>query len=669
VISEFLARNTTLLDNLGQKSGWIEIHNPTPNAVALDGWHLTNDAGNKTLWQFPDPTPDADLPLAPGGYLVVWASGADRAIVGQPLHTSFVLSTESGYLALIRPDGATVASAFAPTYARQMADVAYGWTADGRRLGYFTEPSPGMPNGNNANGSPEPVLISEIMYYAAHGQPGSVNYVPENSRQEYVELYNRSTTAVSLKDWQVDNWWFALEPIKPVAGISRSGWTATATLPGHDGAADFTSATMADDGLHGDGLAGDGMYGAALPAQPNNTVVEFYVSAGDAGALLRRWPAAPGLDGQAPAPTYANHTANLLYQVDNSFDPAAGNVATVVLTTLAGAAPHVTLADSGGNTLATGRTGPTNLSETISNFTTTATATFDLTVTADAGTDYSLTVIKNAAFDLGSEKGSDLFVCNLSIFSRSATGADRQIQSQSLAKAVYPTLITKRKPRLVAAANGRQLPFVRGLMDIGGPATQTSSLLDRQRLVALHPVQQRIALPQTMRPETAPGIVAGTLHHFRAQGIGFDVPKHGQHVLVVLDHRALEPPLPDVSPAAVKAVITLRMRNQQALHDTADRSAHRAQEEMDVVSHKAVAVQLKRLPLLQVSQGLEEGDIIPLLFEHRLAIVATVNHVVGQTIGNRSQRSRHAVILQHPRGPDKGKIVLTPFPPGCGGPD
>jgi hypothetical protein len=157
---------------------------------------------------------------------------------------------------------------------------------------------------------------------------------------------------------------------------------------------------MADDGLHGDGLAGDGMYGAALPAQPNNTVVEFYVSAGDAGALLRRWPAAPGLDGQAPAPTYANHTANLLYQVDNSFDPAAGNVATVVLTTLAGAAPHVTLADSGGNTLATGRTGPTNLSETISNFTTTATATFDLTVTADAGTDYSLTVIKNAAFDL-----------------------------------------------------------------------------------------------------------------------------------------------------------------------------------------------------------------------------------------------------------------------------
>jgi hypothetical protein len=35
--------------------------------------------------------------------------------------------------------------------------------------------------------------------------------------------------------------------------------------------------------------------------------------------------------------------------------------------------------------------------------------------------------------------------------------------------------------------------------------------------------------------------------------------------------------------------------------------------------------------------------------------------VVGQTIGNRSQRSRHAAILAHPRGPAKGKRVLTPL--------
>ena len=61
------------------------------------------------------------------------------------------------------------------------------------------------------------------------------------------------------------------------------------------------------------------MYGAALPVQANNTVVEFYVSArdknGGAGTLTRTWPAAAGFgNGQ---------TANLLYQVDNTYDPAA----------------------------------------------------------------------------------------------------------------------------------------------------------------------------------------------------------------------------------------------------------------------------------------------------------------------------------------------------------
>ena len=36
-------------------------------------------------------------------------------------------------------------------------------------------------------------------------------------------------------------------------------------------------------------------------------------------------------------------------------------------------------------------------------------------------------------------------------------------------------------------------------------------------------------------------------------------------MLVVLDHRNVEPPLPDVAPAAMQPVITLRMGNEEAL--------------------------------------------------------------------------------------------------------
>jgi hypothetical protein len=70
----------------------------------------------------------------------------------------------------------------------------------------------------------------------------------------------------------------------------------------------FTGVTMHDDGLNGDAVAGDGIWTAKIPAQANNTIVEYYVSATD-GTLTRTWPA-PLSD--------ATQSANALYQVDDS---------------------------------------------------------------------------------------------------------------------------------------------------------------------------------------------------------------------------------------------------------------------------------------------------------------------------------------------------------------
>ncbi len=78
----------------------------------------------------------------------------------------------------------------------------------------------------------------------------------------------------------------------------------------------FAAAPMADDGLHGDGVAADGIYGAAIPAQAHNTVVEFYVEAVDAGGRTNLWPTPPlaALDetNQPPRAPCA------LYQVDDA---------------------------------------------------------------------------------------------------------------------------------------------------------------------------------------------------------------------------------------------------------------------------------------------------------------------------------------------------------------
>ncbi|MFO1491749.1 MAG: lamin tail domain-containing protein [Kiritimatiellia bacterium] len=121
VISEFLAANRSgLKDEDGVTSDWIEIQNTGTDAGNLLGWFLTNDAENLNQWTFPS------TPLAAGGYVIVFATGKDRAVAGQPLHTSFSLSADGDYLALVQPDGATKATELTPAYPPQSEDVSFG---------------------------------------------------------------------------------------------------------------------------------------------------------------------------------------------------------------------------------------------------------------------------------------------------------------------------------------------------------------------------------------------------------------------------------------------------------------------------------------------------------------------------------------------------------------
>lgn len=145
VISEFMASNaTTVADEDGAYSDWIEIHNPDAVAVDLAGWFLTDSATNKSKWQFPA------VVVPAGGYLVVFASSKDRRIPGATLHTNFSLSAQGEYLALVRPDGVTAATEFAPKFPQQDPDVAYGLVPNATGslggAGFLSRPTPGAAN-------------------------------------------------------------------------------------------------------------------------------------------------------------------------------------------------------------------------------------------------------------------------------------------------------------------------------------------------------------------------------------------------------------------------------------------------------------------------------------------------------------------------------------------
>lgn len=124
VITEFMASNQdSISDEDGFKADWIEIHNPSDTAVEMEGWSLTDNASQLRKWVFPQ------VSIPPKAFIIVYASSKNRGGAGQPLHTNFALSAGGEYLALVKPDGTTRTTEFAPAFPQQFGDISYGTAA------------------------------------------------------------------------------------------------------------------------------------------------------------------------------------------------------------------------------------------------------------------------------------------------------------------------------------------------------------------------------------------------------------------------------------------------------------------------------------------------------------------------------------------------------------
>ena len=125
IISEIMAANDhSIRDFDGETSDWIELHNAGDESANLDGWFLTDDARNLTKWPFPD-----GLSIDPDEYQVVHASGRDRIMPNQEIHTNFRLSSRGEFLALVARDGEdslSIVSSFEPRFPAMLDDVSYG---------------------------------------------------------------------------------------------------------------------------------------------------------------------------------------------------------------------------------------------------------------------------------------------------------------------------------------------------------------------------------------------------------------------------------------------------------------------------------------------------------------------------------------------------------------
>ena len=123
VISEFMAANAKRLAGRRRRVFGLD-RDPQSDRDRASTGRLVSDRRRPRLDQV---AISRRFRSTRAAYLVVFASGKDRTNPAAELHTNFKLSADGEYLALVMPDGETIAHEYAPQYPQQLtSDKSYG---------------------------------------------------------------------------------------------------------------------------------------------------------------------------------------------------------------------------------------------------------------------------------------------------------------------------------------------------------------------------------------------------------------------------------------------------------------------------------------------------------------------------------------------------------------
>ncbi|MBD3295881.1 MAG: hypothetical protein GF392_00750 [Candidatus Omnitrophica bacterium] len=136
-INEIMGRNSMVLDEDGDSSDWVELYNGSGQALDLRGYYLSDKTEEPGRWRFPA------VSIGPDEFLIVYASGKNRAVPGEELHTDFRLSDRDDAVILSDNSGDMVDLV---RIGRLPKNISCGRETS-EHLMYFPDPTPGQPNG------------------------------------------------------------------------------------------------------------------------------------------------------------------------------------------------------------------------------------------------------------------------------------------------------------------------------------------------------------------------------------------------------------------------------------------------------------------------------------------------------------------------------------------
>ena len=168
-LNELQADNLNGITNsAGQHAGWLELYNPSLNVVSLAGLYLANNYSNLLQWAFP-----SNAVIKAGQFEVIFADGQTNLSTSNELHTSFVLPSGTGSLALTRlATGGQQQVLDYVDYQNIAANDSYGSFPDGQSFNReeFFKATPGAAN--NGTATPPPSFID----YAPAGSVYTQNF-------------------------------------------------------------------------------------------------------------------------------------------------------------------------------------------------------------------------------------------------------------------------------------------------------------------------------------------------------------------------------------------------------------------------------------------------------------------------------------------------------------
>lgn len=177
--NEVAASNgSTLKDEDGEYVDWIELYNAGDESISLEGYSLSDQKEIPGLWTFPN------VLMEPDSYLIVYASGKNRAEAEGPLHTNFKISAAGENIYLSNSDGQLISSLSVEKVA---FDKSYGRVADTEEYAALLLATPGEQN--TAKKDIAVVETEEISFSLPAGYYDDTVFLELETEEKEAEIY------------------------------------------------------------------------------------------------------------------------------------------------------------------------------------------------------------------------------------------------------------------------------------------------------------------------------------------------------------------------------------------------------------------------------------------------------------------------------------------------